>query len=252
MASTSASPSPSPSASTSVVHQRLMYEMEILTEPKPIYEVFVDDNDLQNFVAFLYGPNRSRYKNTVLGFRFEVPDNYPEEPPRVTFLQYGHKDVRIHPNFHPDGTVNLRCLQHGWMPDCWRPEKGIHYILLAIRTQLDDLPHLWDVQRMGENLYQYNTFVQHMSWHLLIDYLNHERDEDIVTWLKDYIAERAEGIMHAIYVERRANRSLTSFCNPYAEPGVVYRPDYDDLIEQMGAAIAFAQTPHEHMDMDPR
>ncbi|KAI0431098.1 ubiquitin-conjugating enzyme/RWD-like protein [Xylaria sp. FL1042] len=239
-------------SSFSPVPQRLQDEIEWISESRAHYEVFVDDDNIRKFVAFIYGPRHSVYRDKIMGFRFEIPDGYPEEPPRVTFLQYARKDVRMHPNFHPDGTVNLSYLKPGYSGLCWHRDLNIHHSESPIlESKLDDVPHLWDVKRMHENLYQYNTYVQHQTWYLLIDYLNHEPNNDIKIWIKDFIAERAMGIVRAIRHEKDRNEVLESFYTPYGEHGyTTYEPDYMDLATKMARAIIFSRTPHEVIEID--
>lgn len=112
---------------TSMKH-RLRKDMASLDLPP---EVVIDiskhedgEENLQNFTVTLK-PNEDSYWNGgVYPFKFEVPENYPYEPPIVTCM------TKIwHPNINLDGNVCLNILRKDW-----KPVLSINHIIFGLET----------------------------------------------------------------------------------------------------------------------
>jgi ubiquitin-conjugating enzyme E2 Z len=67
-----------------------------------------NDADLREFEAYLVGPEGSLYRHKFIKLKFNIPNDYPVKPPKVTFVQ--HTGERIHPNLYVEGKVCLSIL----------------------------------------------------------------------------------------------------------------------------------------------
>ena len=84
------------------------------------------DSDRPQYMrAVITGPSGSPYEAGVFVFDFFFPLDYPQVPPKVTFLTTGGGSVRFNPNLYADGKVCLSLLGTydgpRWMPgnvDC--------------------------------------------------------------------------------------------------------------------------------------
>lgn len=72
----------------------------------------VEDDDMRQVTAFISGPPDSPFAGGTFRLLIEIPNTYPFDPPRVTFL------TKIwHPNISArDGYVCLDTLGHQWSP----------------------------------------------------------------------------------------------------------------------------------------
>ncbi|KAI0903718.1 UBC-like protein [Ustulina deusta] len=206
--------------------QRMRCERRQLEVENPDYKVFFRGDNLLELSAFVIGPNLSVYRNKLLAFDFVIPEAYPTVPPQVTFVQCGSE--RIHPKFHPDGTVDLSILRirpHGE----WLPDLSIFTILTVIRAELDHDPDRRDAYR-ELRCPAYNQFVQYMTWRsLLLDYFGVKGPEDVSAFLWGFARARGSSIIDELLAEEEANRNVTSFSTPY-RPGITFTPDYNRLI----------------------
>ena len=79
------------------------------------------DSDRPQYMrAVITGPSGSPYEAGVFVFDFFFPLDYPQVPPKVTFLTTGGGSVRFNPNLYADGKVCLSLLGTydgpRWMP----------------------------------------------------------------------------------------------------------------------------------------
>lgn len=83
--------------------------------PKDSQEFFVNwnDADLRKFDAYIVGPTDSLYRYKLVKLKFQLPDNYPLKPPKVTFVQ--HTGERIHPNLYVEGKGTTLRLESAFM-----------------------------------------------------------------------------------------------------------------------------------------
>ena len=67
-------------------------------------------NKLLDF-RFEIRPSTGYWKGAVYQFRYQVPDDYPYKPPKITCL-----NKIYHPNIDPKGNVDLNILRRDWKP----------------------------------------------------------------------------------------------------------------------------------------
>ena len=90
------------------MNKRLLKELiQLVNEQnsKPFLEndylIYFDDSNISKISSIIKGPYDSLYRHKFIRLDFEIPDNYPHSPPKVTFVN--HDGVRIHPNMYENG-----------------------------------------------------------------------------------------------------------------------------------------------------
>ena len=63
------------------------------------------------YVKMVIDARDSYWKGATYTFKFEIPDNYPYKPPKVTV-----NEKIYHPNIDPNGRVCLNYLKKNWRP----------------------------------------------------------------------------------------------------------------------------------------
>ncbi|KAI0456305.1 UBC-like protein [Xylaria acuta] len=216
---------------TTSATSRIMAERAGLEEENTDYKVFFKDDNILDFVAYIYGPDDSLYRHKVVKLRFNIPEQYPIEPPKVTLIQ--HSGGRVHPNLYVEGRVCLSILGT-WPGQPWTAGLSIHMVLISIRALLDNQPYRHE-PNCGNNP-GYNKFVQFTTWRaLLLDYIQHEDCEPAKAFLKDFVRARSTGIMGDIFHQQLKNKDVVTMSNPYSD--WTFTPDYDRLIDDLKAAI---------------
>ena len=108
-------------------------------EPEGIYYKHDDNNILLGY-ALIIGPNNTLYKYGFYFFKFEFPNNYPNSPPKVTFLT-NMNNIRFHPNLYRNGKCCLSLL-NTWSGEQWSACQSIKTILLNLLILFDNKPLL--------------------------------------------------------------------------------------------------------------
>lgn len=85
-------------------------------------------NDLYNWEAIIFGPEKSPYEGGVFKLLMKFDDNYPMVPPKVYFVT-----KMFHVNIYGDGRICLDILDKSWTPIY-----NISSILLSIQSLLLD------------------------------------------------------------------------------------------------------------------
>merc|ERR1712093_511496 len=79
--------------------------------------VFPAPDNLQFWRALIEGPANSPFEGGVFALNVIVPDNYPFQPPRITF-----ETPIYHCNVNDSGKICLDILQDAWSPSCSVPK----------------------------------------------------------------------------------------------------------------------------------
>uniref|UniRef100_A0A0D6QTV7 UBC core domain-containing protein n=1 Tax=Araucaria cunninghamii TaxID=56994 RepID=A0A0D6QTV7_ARACU len=85
--------------------------------------VRVDPVRMDLLKTLIVGPQGTPYQNGVFIFDIYLPPDYPQVPPKVTFLTTGGGKVRFNPNLYHDGKVCLSLLGT-WNGPSWQPWKS--------------------------------------------------------------------------------------------------------------------------------
>lgn len=94
------------------------------------FSCYPKSDSLDSLVATIDGPESSAYSGHVLKLSIDISENYPFEPPRVTF-----QTPIYHPNIDNKGRICLDLLN---MPPKgrWRPTFSLQNLLHALRDLL--------------------------------------------------------------------------------------------------------------------
>ncbi|XP_076234772.1 ubiquitin-conjugating enzyme E2 T [Calliopsis andreniformis] len=112
---------------------RLNRELERLAQ-NPIEGIscYPKSDNLDKLVATIVGPSRSPYDGGVFQLEINISDQYPFEPPRITF-----QTPVYHPNIDNKGRICMDLLN---MPPkgSWKPTIGLKNLLEAVQCLLEN------------------------------------------------------------------------------------------------------------------
>merc|ERR1711871_276074 len=97
-----------------------------------------DEEDMLHGKALIIGPSNTPYQYGFYFFKFEFTDNYPHEPPKLTYYTQGD-NVRFHPNLYRSGKVCVSIL-NTWKGEQWSSCQTISSILLTLISLLHNKP----------------------------------------------------------------------------------------------------------------
>ena len=113
--------------------QRLLKDIKQLIE-NPLDEQGIyynhDDEDILKGYAMIIGPENTPYFGGYYFFKFDFPNDYPFNPPKVSFLS-NDGTTRFNPNLYVSGKVCLSIL-NTWRGEKWSSCQTINSILLKI------------------------------------------------------------------------------------------------------------------------
>ncbi|POS70414.1 ubiquitin-conjugating enzyme [Diaporthe helianthi] len=244
---------PPPPTPTTLAIKRMAKERRDLEEAsnqeedQDYFVVFQDDNLLQ-FDAYVIAPD-TIYRYRLVKLHFEITNEYPLKPPKVTFIQ--HTGYRIHPNLYPKGLVCLSILGT-WQGEPWAFGMTCHAVLITIRSLLDDEPYKHEPgQNDNPN---FNRLVEYTTWRcLLLDYLAKETDPAAKAWLDKYVHKNGQAMLRELskLQEAAAINKLKTVRSPYAShlPDIV-TVDYPAMIKDVQAAISAVAARQEAKSAD--
>ena len=108
----------------------------------------INDEDLENIMILIIGPENTPYHNGFYFFKLNYPDNYPMVPPVMKYCTQGILSnpkgkpikIRFNPNLYTNGKVCLSML-NTWRGPGWVPTNTISNILVALQALvLNDKP----------------------------------------------------------------------------------------------------------------
>lgn len=130
-----------------------------------------DDNNILNAKAIIIGPKDTPYENGILYFNILFPNDYPFNPPKVTYFSTSR--VRIHPNLYVgkskdnyNGKVCLSAI-NTWSGPKWTPIMHIGSVLLSIQSLLTNNP----IQ--NEPGYEKENGIINQTYNKIIEYDNY-------------------------------------------------------------------------------
>lgn len=131
-----------------------------MLEPLPGVKVSADSQIATMMHALVVGPSGTPYAHGLFHFVLDVPDCYPQAPPRVRLLTTGGGKVRFNPQFYACGKVCLSIL-HTWDGPSWQPAFTLGTVLLQLQALMNDNPALNEPGAMLMDPDDYNVFVRH-------------------------------------------------------------------------------------------
>ena len=99
-----------------------------------------DESNMLHGYACIIGPSDTPYQYGFYFFKLEFTNNYPSEPPKVTYYTQGDK-IRFHPNLYRSGKVCVSIL-NTWRGEQWSSCQTISSILLTLTTLFHNKPLL--------------------------------------------------------------------------------------------------------------
>lgn len=175
-----------------------VYKLYIEQNNKPSlldndFLIYFNEDDMTKIHAIIKGPYESVYRHRFVRLDFDIPDDYPFSPPKVTFVN--HDSVRIHPNFYEDGKCCSTIL-NTWGDskfEKWTSSMGIETILLMFHSFLDYNPYMYEPG--GRDDPDYTVYVQYQSWTTcLIRYLQFEKIPLFQQFIQNYLLMNIDGV----------------------------------------------------------
>lgn len=118
--------------------------------------------------AMLIGPKNTPYENGIYFFRFDFNNNYPYEPPKLTYLTNDGK-IRFNPNLYRQGKVCLSIL-NTWRGEQWTSCQSINTVLLTLVSILNNNPLLNEpgVHKKHIDINPYNKIIEYSNYNIAI------------------------------------------------------------------------------------
>lgn len=125
----------------SQVSKRLLADIAELQQP--LYQdsgiIYIpNDENLYWGVACVFGPADSPYEDCPMVYRFQIPQTFPFDSPKVTFHTHDGQ-TRFHPNMYIDGKCCLSILGT-WSGPPWASTMRLSTILVTLQSLLDNDP----------------------------------------------------------------------------------------------------------------
>ncbi|KAI1730493.1 ubiquitin-conjugating enzyme domain-containing protein [Ditylenchus destructor] len=97
--------------------------------------VCMDETRCDMLKVLISGPDDTPYANGLFEFDIFFPNNYPQSPPKVSFLTTGGGTVRFNPNLYNDGKICLSILGtwEGRPEEKWNPYCSLLQVLISIQ-----------------------------------------------------------------------------------------------------------------------
>uniref|UniRef100_A0A914GQW2 UBC core domain-containing protein n=1 Tax=Globodera rostochiensis TaxID=31243 RepID=A0A914GQW2_GLORO len=97
--------------------------------------VCMDETRCDILKVLVTGPDDTPYENGLFEFDVFFPSNYPQQPPKCSFLTTGAGKVRFNPNLYNDGKICLSILGtwEGRPEEKWNPLCSLLQVLISIQ-----------------------------------------------------------------------------------------------------------------------
>jgi ubiquitin-protein ligase len=180
--------------------------------------------------AMIIGPQDSIYANCPLFFRFDFPDDYPFQPPKVLFLTSDGK-TRFHPNLYTDGKVCLSILGTYSGPS-WQSTMSFSMILLSLKALLDKNPlrHEPGYENVSLNHNYAKHYSEYVHYRIMKCTLNEFQKKVFLHLFEDQTKQLWPGLqenIHAI-VRERSVANIDDYY-PYIPYGMAGRTEWNKL-----------------------
>ena len=160
---------------------RIVNDIVNFKKDKP-NNIFININkqDIYNIKAMIVGPINTPYFGGFYFFDLIFPKDYPNNPPKVTFLTTDGK-VRFNPNLYGCGKVCLSILGT-WAGPGWTPVMNLTSILLSIESLLCENPIInepgyQNIKPSDNKSVTYNNYILYFNYKIAIsNILNNKYD----------------------------------------------------------------------------
>jgi ubiquitin-protein ligase len=155
--------------------------------------IIISHDTSQCIKALIRAPDDSVYKHKFFRFDFEIPEDYPYNPPKMTFVN--HDGVRIHPTLYEDGRCCATIL-NTWGNDAiehWTSSMTIESVLLSFMSFFDNDPYAHEPGGRGDE--SYTAYVRYQSWiTCFLRYFELEKDCLFKETMNRYLVENIQDI----------------------------------------------------------
>jgi ubiquitin-protein ligase len=168
--------------------------VDLHKEPIENAHIHYDESNLYEIDLLLIGPEKSPYYDGFYMFKLIFNDRYPQEPPKVKFLNSFEK-VRFHPNLYENGKVCLSILGT-WSGPGWTSVMSIRSLIMSLLSLLDETPLRNEPGYESETIdshknINYNKVVQYYNWYYSIIYiLNNLKNYNLKNHIYSYYLEK--------------------------------------------------------------
>lgn len=179
-----------------MMHVRIVKEFNDILEK---YIIIPINESIYNFFVILKGNKDTPYENIPFVFKFEITEQYPFDPPNVTYI--GFTKQKIHPNLYLNGRVCLSLLGTYIGPNSveinkkgWTPIQNLTSIIMSIQSLLDEQPLFYEpcAKHTKQNIENYNNKIKVEIEECLPNYLQNIqiKNKDLKEKLKTILSKK--------------------------------------------------------------
>ncbi|KAI9090532.1 small conjugating protein ligase-like protein [Phlyctochytrium arcticum] len=118
--------------------------LDIQKDPEHQFHIWYNEENITHVHALIVGPPQTPYCLGYFDFVFNMSDEYPQAPPKVTAMTTALGRTRFNPNIYANGKVCLSILgtwEARKAGEKWSAAHGILSILISIQSLLSDKPY---------------------------------------------------------------------------------------------------------------
>ena len=219
---------------TPIAIRRLTRDLRMLQkEPLDSSGIFyyANENNMFNGQALIIGPENTPYHHGFYFFDFYFPDNYPFQPPKVSY-ETRCQGIRFNPNLYTCGKVCVSIL-NTWSGPQWTSCQSIKSILLSLQTILCNNPIHNEPgyeKELGDRCQKYNQVIQYHNFKTAIYgmLLNPPpKFEVFLPVMKTYFHQQIESIIENIDLSISKSPKMSLLISPMY--GMTVKIDYVGL-----------------------
>jgi ubiquitin-protein ligase len=204
--------------------------IDIKKDPITNAHIHFNEENLYEIDLLLIGPEKTPYYNGFYMFKLNFNDRYPQEPPKVRFLNTFER-VRFHPNLYENGKVCLSILGT-WSGPGWTSVMTLRSLIISLLSLLDDIPlrnepgYETELSDSLKNI-NYTKTVEYYNWHYSIIYvLNNIKNYSVRDYIYSHYIEKYKSY-EGLLTELQKNRDIEFIKSMYAMKVMI---DYKKLL----------------------
>ncbi|KAL3073195.1 hypothetical protein niasHT_035471 [Heterodera trifolii] len=198
--------------------------------------VCMDETRCDILKVLVTGPDDTPYENGLFEFDVFFPSNYPQQPPKCSFLTTGAGKVRFNPNLYNDGKICLSILGtwEGRPEEKWNPLCSLLQVLISIQGLIfvrhpyfnePGFEKLQGTSRGDELSRKYNLCIENAT----LNYAIYEQWKNGPPYFTDVIRRHFWLKRHAVI--RQAERWLKEVTENVRNSGKTQLPDTDGMAD---------------------
>jgi len=185
-----------------------------------IYYIHSTDNMYRGY-ALIFGPDDTIYKYGSYLFKFKFSNNYPYEPPKLTYCTNDGK-TRFNPNLYRSGKVCISIL-NTWKGEQWTSCQTIRSVLLTLITLLHNKPLLNEpgLTEKHRAFIPYNKIIRYKNFEIAINnslnkHLLINKFISFYCFIKKHLVDKKDKIIEEL--QQLANSDINNeevYCSVY-------------------------------------